>query len=107
MVQNRSPHQLDRLLRRMIELLLVRTAHDEFRTRGIPDRGVLAGFAVPGRVLLPHLPARLMLIPVMSPSKDRPALVPDDLLWIEETNAEQPVQHFACIDTGVPDVGDL
>jgi hypothetical protein len=43
----------------------------------------------------------------MSPSEDCPALVPDDLLRVEEANAEQPVQHFACTDTGMPYVRNL
>ena len=73
----------------------------------IPDRGVLAGLAEPGRVLLPDVPAGLMLIPVVRPREDRPALVPDDLLGVEEADPQQAVQHFAREHRCVPDVGDL
>ena len=51
-------HQLAGFLRRMIKFLFIAAAQDEFRTRGISDRRVLTGPAVPGRVLLPHVPAR-------------------------------------------------
>ena len=36
-----------------------------------------------------------MLVPVVGPRKHRAALVPDDLLGIEEADAQQAVQDFA------------
>src|ERR1019366_10771447 len=48
MVQNRLHHQRRGLLRRMVDLHLVRPAHDELRGRRVPDRAVLAGDAEPG-----------------------------------------------------------
>ena len=51
MIQNRAAHQFDGLLRRVIELLLVGTTHDELGRRRCPNRRVLAGFTEPGSVL--------------------------------------------------------
>ena len=44
-VGNRTSHELDRLLCRVIKLVLVRTTHDELRRRRVPDGRVLASFA--------------------------------------------------------------
>ena len=78
-----------------------------FGRRRVPDRRVLAGLAEPGRVLLPHVPAGLMLKPVVRPREDRPALVPDDLLVVQEADPQQAVEHLAREHRGVPDVSDL
>ena len=48
-----------------------------------------------------------MLIPIVRPREHRPALVPDDLLGVEEANPHKAIEHFACEDGCVPDVGDL
>ena len=66
----------------MIELLLVGTPHDEFGRRAGPDRGILAGLAVPGRVLFSDVPARLMLKPIVCARQHRALLVPDYLLVV-------------------------
>src|ERR1017187_6281519 len=65
-VQQRTAHQLDRLLCRMVKFLFVRAAHYEFGRGASPDRRVLPGLAEPGRVLFPDVPARLVLEPIMS-----------------------------------------
>src|SRR5579862_85389 len=106
-VQDRPPHQLDRLLRRVIKFRFFRAAHDEFRGWRIPDRRVLAGFAEPGCVLLSNVPARLVLEPVMGSRKDRPTLVPDYLLMMKEPDPQQAVQNLARECAGVPNVGHL
>src|ERR1019366_1851444 len=92
-VQNRTPHQLHRLLGRMIELLLLGTAHHELGGWGTPDGRVLAGFAIPGSVLPSHVPAGLMLKPVMGPRQDHAALVPDDLLMMLKADPQKSVQN--------------
>ncbi len=51
MVQDRAPHQIDRLLRWVIEFRFVRSTHDEFRRWRVPYRRVLTGLAEPGSVL--------------------------------------------------------
>ena len=61
MVQYRAPHQIDRLLGRMIVLIFVGATHGEFWGRRVPVNRVLAGFAEPGRILLPDEPAGLVL----------------------------------------------
>ena len=73
-VEDRPPHQIHGLLRRMIKFFLFRAAHDEFRRRRRPDGRVLAGLAVPGRVLLPDEPAGLVLEPIERSRQDRPPL---------------------------------
>ena len=73
----------------------------------VPDGRVLARLAEPGSILLPHKPARLMLEPVMSPSENRAALVPDNLLLVQKADAQKPVEHFAREYRGVPNVRDL
>ena len=84
LVQDGLPHQPDRFLGRMIEFLLIRSAHDELRRGRIPDGGVLARLAVPGCVLLPHKPAWLVGKPVGRPREVGPAFIPDDLLMVHE-----------------------
>src|SRR5205814_764834 len=59
----------------------------ELRRRRVPDGRVLAGLPEPGRVLLPDVPAGLVLMPVVRPREHRPALIPDDLLRIEEPDS--------------------
>ena len=73
----------------------------------IPDRRVLAGLAEPGGILLAHIPARLVLKPVMRSREDRSPFVPDDLLVVQEADPQQSVQHLARELRGVPDVGHL
>src|SRR5579872_1327208 len=91
----------------MVELILVRSSHDKFWRRGIPDGRVLAGLAEPRRILLPHVPARLVLIPVVRAREHRAPFVPDDLLWVEEADPKEPVQHLAGKDGCVPYVRNL
>src|SRR5215469_15747988 len=91
----------------MIVFLLVRTAHDELGRGRCPNRGVLAGLAVPGGVLLADEPAGLVLEPVQRPSQDGSPLVPDDLLVVLEANAQQSVENLAGELRSVPDVSDL
>src|SRR5436853_1970174 len=54
-VQNRPPHQFHWFLRRMIELLLVRPAHDELGRWRSPDGRVLSRLSVPPSVFLAHV----------------------------------------------------
>jgi hypothetical protein len=49
-----------------------------------------------------HIPARLVLIPVVSPRQHSAALVPDNLLRIEESESQQAVEYFAGVDRSVP-----
>src|ERR1035441_548131 len=106
-VQYRAPHQFDRLLGGMVVLRFVGATHDEFWRRRSPDRGVLAGFSEPLCVLLSDVPTRFVLVPVVSPCQNGAALIPDDLLRIEKTDAQKAVQHLPREDRGVPHVGDL
>ena len=48
-----------------------------------------------------------MLKPVVRPREHRPALVPDDLLGVQEADAQQAVENLAREHRGVPDVSDL
>src|SRR5579859_4395878 len=107
MVQDRAPHQLDGLLRGVIVFVLVRAAHNELGRRRIPDRGVLAGFAEPGCVLLPDIPAGLVLEPVVRARKDGSTFVPNDLLVVKKSDTQQAVQNLAREFAGVPDVGHI
>src|SRR5688572_7203105 len=91
----------------MIALLLLRSAHDELRRRGIPDCGVVTSFPEPWSIFLPEVPARLVLIPVVSASQNRAPFVPDDLLRVQEPDSEQTVQHLPREYRGMPDVHDL
>src|SRR5262249_18832261 len=94
-VQDRPAHQVDRLLRRMIEFVLAAAAHDELRGWRYPNGGILAGLTEPGSVRLPREPARLMLKPVKRSCQDRARFIPDDLLVVYEADAEQPIQYLA------------
>src|SRR5262249_20404202 len=85
-VQDRAPHQLDRLLRRVVEFFFVGATHDELRGGRIPDRRVLASLAEPRRVFLSDVPAGLMLKPVVRPGEHGASLVPDDLLMVQEAD---------------------
>src|ERR1700690_3863394 len=91
----------------MIILVLVGTSHDELRGRTSPDRRVLAGLAVPRRIHFSHKPARLVLKPVQRPRQNRPLFVPDDLLVVYESDAQQSVENFPGELRGGPDIGDL
>lgn len=44
-----------------------------------------------------------MLIPVVRPRQDRPALIPNNLLGVEETDAQKPVENLAGEDGSVPE----
>src|ERR1022692_2868470 len=61
-----------------------------------PDSAVLTGLAVPRSVLLPHEPARLMLEPVERARQNRALLVPDNLLVVQEPDAQEAIQDLAC-----------
>src|ERR1035438_2752373 len=91
----------------MIEFLLIRSTHDELRRGRGPDRRVLPGLPVPGRVLLSHEPARLVLKPVQSPRQDRPPFVPDYLLMMQKPDAQQPVENLPGELRSVPYVRNL
>src|SRR5262249_39310115 len=107
MVQDRAPHQFNRLLRRVIELVFVGAAHDELRGRRSPDCRIFAGLPVPGRVLFPDEPAGLMLKPIKSAREDRSSFVPNDLLVVNEADAKKPVQDLASELRSMPDVRHL
>src|SRR4051794_3265328 len=107
MVEDRSPHQVYRLLSRVVVLLLIGAAHDELRGRGRPDRAILTGLPEPRSVLLPDVPAGLVLIPVVGPRQDRSSLVPDDLLRVKKPDPDEPVEDLPGEHRGVPDVRDL
>jgi hypothetical protein len=64
----------------MIEFILLRTSHNEFRRRRFPDRRVFTGLPVPRGILFPYEPTGLMREPVGSPGEDRPALIPIPLI---------------------------
>jgi hypothetical protein len=104
MVQDWAAHQFYRLLRGVVELLLVRAAHDELGRGRTPDRRILAGLPKPGSVLLAHIPARLMLKPVMRSREDCPLFIPDDLLRMLEADPQQTVEHLARVLRGMPDI---
>ncbi len=72
-----------------------------------PDRGVLAGLAVPRRVLLADEPRRLVLKPVQRSGEHRALLVPDDLLVVDEADAQEAGEDFGREPGCVPDVGHL
>src|SRR5579864_5762554 len=91
----------------MVKLLLVRAAHDELGRWRVPNRRILAGFAEPGCVLLSDIPAGLMLEPVVRSREDGAAFIPDNLLVMQEPDAQQAVQNLAREFAGVPDVGHL
>jgi len=75
-VQDRAPLQFHWLLRRVVELVLVGAAHDELGRRRRPNPGVLAGLAIPGLVLLPDKPARLVLEPIRATASGLCAVCP-------------------------------
>src|SRR5258708_22531929 len=87
----------------MIEFVLVRATHDELWRRRIPNRGVFASFAEPGRVLFSHVPAGFVLEPVVGAREHRPALVPDDLLVMQKPDLQQAVENLAGKLRWVPD----
>src|SRR5674476_1486522 len=91
----------------MVEFILRRSSHNEFRRRRFPDRGVFAGLPIPGGVLFPYEPTGLMREPVGCPGKHSPPLVPNNLLEECESNPLQAVQHFAGKDAGVPHIRNL
>src|ERR1035438_799332 len=71
------------------------------------SRRILTGLAVPGGIFLAHIPCRLVLIPVMRSGENGPALVPNDLLGIQEPDTLQPVENFPGVDGSMPYVRDL
>src|SRR4051794_26410961 len=92
----------------MVELLFVRAAHDEFGRSSAPDRRILrTRLAMPGSALLADVPAGFVSVPVVRPRENDPALVPDNLLWVQESDALKTVQHFACENGSVPHVRNL
>ena len=106
-IQNRFAHQFDGFLRRMIELVFVRAAHDELRRGRVPDGRVLTGLAVPGSVFLSNVPNRLVTKPIMRASEYGTALVPDDLLVMLEADPQQTIQNLTSELTCVPYVRRL
>ncbi len=72
-----------------------------------PDRRILAGLPEPRRVLLANVPARLVLKPVVRAREHCPALVPDDLLVVQEADAQQAIKNLASELRSVPDVRHL
>jgi hypothetical protein len=48
-----------------------------------------------------------MLIPIVRTRQNGAALVPDYLLWIREADTEEAIQHLACEDGSMPDIGNL
>jgi hypothetical protein len=81
----------------MIEFILLRGAHDELRRRRIPDRRVFTRLAVPRRILLPHVPARLMLEPVISSREHHAALVAEDLFVQSQSERTLPVGSIGSV----------
>src|SRR4051812_41386770 len=71
----------------------------------MPDRRILTGFAKPRSILLAHIPARLVLEPVMSPGEHCSTLVPDDLLMMQEADPQQSFEHLRSELRCVPDIG--
>jgi len=106
-IQDRTPHEFDGLLRRVIELLLVRAAHNKFRRRRCPNRRILAWLPIPWRILLSNKPAWLMLKPIQRTRQNCSTLVPDDLLVMVEPDAQKAIKHLAGEFACVPDVRDL
>src|SRR5205085_836913 len=104
---DRAPHQLDRLLRGMVEFFLFRSAHYEFWRRRIPNGRVFAGLPEPRSVLLPDIPAGLVLEPVVRPREHGPAFIPDDLLVMKEPNPEQAIEDLPGEFRCMPNVRDL
>src|SRR5688572_22693517 len=94
-VQNRSAHQLNRLLCWMIELLFIRATHDELRRWRTPDCRVLAWLPEPRCVFLSHIPAGLMLEPIVRSCEHCPALVPDDLLMVQRADPQQAIEDLS------------
>src|SRR5260370_4824529 len=72
-----------------------------------PDRRILAGLPDPRRVLLANVPARLVLKPGVRAREHCPALVPDDLLVVQEADAQQAIKNLASELRSVPDVRHL
>src|SRR5580700_6232859 len=91
----------------MVPLLLIATARDEFRTRRVPNRRVLAGLAEPWRIFLSYEPARLMLEPVQRSRQDCSTFIPDNLLVVQEPKLEQSVQHLASELRSMPNIRSL
>ena len=48
-----------------------------------------------------------MLIPVVRPSEHSPSFIPNNLLWIQEADPQQPGENLGRVNTGVPGVNDL
>src|ERR1035437_524052 len=106
-IENRPPHQFNRFLGGMIKLRFVRSAHDEFRTRRLPNGRVFTGLSNPRCVLFSDIPARLVLIPVVCSSEHRSALVPYDLLRVQKPDPREPVENLARVDAGMPAINHL
>src|ERR1035437_2174149 len=91
----------------MIELLFIRSAHDEFWRRNFPNGGVFASLPKPGRIFLPNEPRRLVGEPVRRPRENRPVLMPNNLLMMQKADPQQAVENLAGEFRSVPDVADL
>ncbi len=68
---------------------------------------VLARLPEPGRVLLPDIPARLMLKPIVGPGQYGPAFVPNDLLVMQKADAQQAIENFPRELRGMPHIRHL
>jgi hypothetical protein len=104
-VQDRAPHEVNRLLRWMIEFIFVASTQDEFGIGRRPDCGVLAGLALPRSVLFSDIPGWLVLKPVVRAREHGSAFVLDDLLVMNEADAHQRVKDFPREPRSMPDVG--
>src|ERR1035438_7902931 len=107
MIENWAPHQLNRLLRRMVVLLFIRRTHDEFRRGRTPDCRILTGLSVPRGIDFPDKPAGLMLEPVEGSCEHGTPLVPYQLLVVHEPNAQEAVENLAREFTGMPHISRL
>src|SRR5258706_15506474 len=79
----------------------------KFRRGTPPDRGVLAGLAEPGRLFLPDIPTGLMLKPVMGAGQNDSRLIPNNMLMMHESDAQQTIENLARKRRGVPDICHL
>ena len=99
----------DRLLGRVVLLLLLAAAHDHLRAGRPPDRRLVArrrgtGAVTPGRA---DDPARLVAPSGTRSGHREEALVPDDLAGDLEADPRRPAATSTRVDAGVPDVADL
>ena len=103
-IQNRAPHQFDRLLCGVVEFVLLRATHDELGRGTPPDRGVFAGFPKPGSFLFSDIPAWLVL-PMIIPTREHEVLLnPNNLRPDLKSCGNQAVLDNARMKGSVPDI---